>query len=75
VTLVITLDCRAVVELASDYIDRELDAEIHGRVEAHLEGCDGCEQYVDQVRQAVRLVGALYRPGPPRTATSIQTRR
>jgi predicted anti-sigma-YlaC factor YlaD len=58
---VLPLDCRAVVELASDYLERALDPTSHRRVAAHLGGCDGCERYVDQLRQTVRLVGALYR--------------
>ncbi|HKA85269.1 MAG TPA: zf-HC2 domain-containing protein [Acidimicrobiales bacterium] len=60
----ITLDCRTVVELASDYVDRDLDPDDQDRVAAHLGGCDGCERYVDQVRQTVRLVGRLRRPYP-----------
>jgi anti-sigma factor RsiW len=56
---VIALDCRAVVELVSAYVDQELEADAHRRVGAHLAGCDGCEQYVDQVRQTVGLVGRL----------------
>jgi anti-sigma factor RsiW len=56
---VIALECRAVVELVSAYVDQELVADTHRRVEAHLAGCDGCEQYVDQVRQTVGLVGRL----------------
>jgi anti-sigma factor RsiW len=58
------LDCRTVVEIASDYIDGDLDADRHHRVVAHLAGCDGCERYVDQVRQTVRLVGRLQRVAP-----------
>jgi anti-sigma factor RsiW len=58
---VIALDCRTIVELASDFVDGDLDADRHRRVVAHLAGCDGCERYVDQVRQTVRLVGRLQR--------------
>jgi anti-sigma factor RsiW len=58
------LDCRSIVELASDYLDGDLDADRHRRVVAHLAGCDGCERYVDQVRQTVRLVGRLQRVAP-----------
>lgn len=57
----VALDCRTVVELASDYVDRDLDPDGVGRVATHLAGCDGCERYVEQVRQTVRLVGRLRR--------------
>jgi predicted anti-sigma-YlaC factor YlaD len=63
---VILLECRTIVELASDYLGRDLDADRHRRVVAHLAGCDGCERYVDQVRQTVRLVGRLQRADPGR---------
>jgi anti-sigma factor RsiW len=56
---VVALEYRALVELASDYLDGELDADGNRRFVAHLAGCDGCERYVDQVRQTVRLVGRL----------------
>jgi predicted anti-sigma-YlaC factor YlaD len=55
------LECRTIVELASDYLDGDLDADGHRRVVAHLAGCDGCQRYVDQVRQTVHLVGRLQR--------------
>ena len=58
------LECRTVVELASDYVDHDLDSDGQRRVTAHLAGCDGCERYVDQVRQTVRLLGRLQRPYP-----------
>jgi anti-sigma factor RsiW len=61
---VIALECRTIVELTSDYIDGALDPDRHRRVVAHLAGCDGCERYVDQVRQTVRLVGRLQRVDP-----------
>ena len=57
----VALDCRTVVELASDYVDRDLDPDGEGRVASHLAGCDGCKRYVEQVRQTVRLVGRLRR--------------
>ena len=61
---VIATDCRTIVEVASDYIDGDLDADRHRHVVAHLAGCDGCRRYVDQVRQTVRLVGRLQRVDP-----------
>jgi hypothetical protein len=63
---VIALECRTIVELASDYLDGDIDADRDRRVDAHLAGCDGCKRYVDQVRQTVRLVGRLQRVDPGR---------
>ena len=71
----IPLECRAVVELVSDYLDYALDTASNRRVAAHLAACGGCQRYADQLRQTVRLISSLYRGGPPGTATSIQTRR
>jgi hypothetical protein len=59
---VIALQCRGVVELVSGYLDRELDPDSHRGFVAHLTVCGGCQQYVDQVRQAVHLVGRLRTP-------------
>jgi predicted anti-sigma-YlaC factor YlaD len=59
---VIALPCRAVVELVSGYLDQDLEPDNHRRFVAHLAICDGCDRYVDQVRQTVRLVGRLRSP-------------
>ncbi|MGH9192611.1 MAG: anti-sigma factor family protein [Acidimicrobiales bacterium] len=58
------LPCRVVVELVSGYLDQDLDPDSHRRVVAHLAGCDGCEQYVDQIRQVVRLLRRAPCPYP-----------
>jgi Putative zinc-finger len=52
--LVITLPCRAVAELATGYLDQDLDPDHHRRVVAHLASCDGCQRYLDQVRTSDR---------------------
>ncbi|HEY3766446.1 MAG TPA: zf-HC2 domain-containing protein [Gaiellales bacterium] len=53
------LVCREVVELVSDYLEGVLDDRDRLRFEAHLAGCDGCTAYLDQMRETVRLAGAL----------------
>jgi anti-sigma factor RsiW len=53
------LSCQEVVELVTDYLEGALSPADRARVEGHLEACDGCLTFVDQVRQTVRIVGAL----------------
>jgi anti-sigma factor RsiW len=54
--------CIEVVEIVSDYLDRELGADEIERIEAHLEECDACRAYVEQMRQTIAGLHAL--PGP-----------
>ena len=53
------LSCRELVELASDYLDGALPGETRARLAAHLQDCRGCERYLEQLRQTVRLTGLL----------------
>jgi predicted anti-sigma-YlaC factor YlaD len=53
------LVCREVVELVSDYLEGALGEGDRMRFEQHLAKCDGCSGYLDQMRQTVRLAGAL----------------
>ena len=53
------LSCRELVELVTDYVEGDLPAEEHERVEQHLETCQGCHTYVDQMRQTIELTGTL----------------
>jgi anti-sigma factor RsiW len=47
------LSCQQLVELVTDYLEGELDPAREGALDAHLELCDGCEAYVEQMRQTV----------------------
>jgi anti-sigma factor RsiW len=55
------LSCRELVELATEYLDGVLPQATRARVEAHLGDCDGCERFLEQLRQTVRLAGLLLR--------------
>ena len=55
----VMLDCRAVVELAADYRSGDLDGAGRARFETHLERCDGCAAYLDQLETTIRLAGRL----------------
>ena len=53
------IPCIEIVELVSDYLEGELDAESARRVEEHLALCPPCVTYVQQLRQTVALTGEI----------------
>jgi anti-sigma factor RsiW len=53
------LTCREMVKLVSDYLEHRLPADAARRFEAHLAVCDGCQAYVEQVRQTIDALGEL----------------
>jgi predicted anti-sigma-YlaC factor YlaD len=53
------LTCKEVVEIVSDYLEGALSAEDRARFDRHLSGCDGCTNYVEQMRETIRLTGML----------------
>lgn len=53
------MDCNELVELVTDYLEGELEPAERARLEEHLAICDGCEAYLAQVRETVRLAGKL----------------
>ena len=53
------LSCQELVELVTDYLEGALDARDVLAFERHLTGCDGCTEYVEQLRTTIRLVGTL----------------
>jgi anti-sigma factor RsiW len=50
------ISCREVVELVTAYLDGALDAGTRTRLEAHLEGCVHCVEYIEQMRATSRLM-------------------
>jgi anti-sigma factor RsiW len=51
------LACRQVVELVTAYLDDALDPVDRERFEEHLVFCDGCANYLEQMRTTIRLTG------------------
>jgi anti-sigma factor RsiW len=51
--------CQEVVELVTDYFEGALPAEETELFEQHLNFCEGCEWYVDQMRTTVAAVGRI----------------
>lgn len=53
------LTCRELVGLVTDYLEGALAPAERARFEAHVADCDGCANYLLQMRQTVAAVGAL----------------
>ena len=51
--------CREAVELVTDYLEDTLSSKDRRRFERHLERCDGCTAYLDQVRATIAATGAV----------------
>lgn len=54
--------CREVVEVATDYLEGVLTDPILSLLEEHLPECDGCAEYLEQLRHTVRALRALPEP-------------
>jgi anti-sigma factor (TIGR02949 family) len=53
------ITCQEVVELVTDYLDRALPPDEATLFEQHINFCDGCIVYVEQMRSTVRTVGRI----------------
>lgn len=62
------MPCQELVEVATDWLEGVLGSDGRRRVEAHLALCDGCDEYVAQLRATIGALGDLQEP-PPTTAT------
>lgn len=51
--------CREVVGLVTEYFEGTLEDDVRTQMERHLAGCDGCTNYLDQMRQTIRLTGQV----------------
>ncbi|HYJ69464.1 MAG TPA: anti-sigma factor [Nocardioidaceae bacterium] len=55
-------DCIEFVELVTAFLDGALDAETERRLVDHLAACDGCDRYLDQIRQTTQTLGGSRPP-------------
>jgi anti-sigma factor RsiW len=54
-----SLSCQELVELVSDYLDGRLGRRTRRRVRRHLAACDGCTEYVEQMRRTLDVLGTV----------------
>ena len=53
------LTCRELVEIVTDYFEGRLPPDDRLRFDEHLLDCPGCANYVEQMRETIRLTGVL----------------
>jgi anti-sigma factor RsiW len=53
------LACNEIVELVTAYLDDALPAEDRERFEEHLVFCDGCSNYLEQMRLTIEVTHRL----------------
>ncbi|MGC9960343.1 MAG: zf-HC2 domain-containing protein [Acidimicrobiales bacterium] len=66
------LVCRDAVALMTDYLEGVMPARQRTRLERHLAACDGCDEYLRQMRATIDLLGRVD-PGDlaPETRTGL----
>jgi Putative zinc-finger len=53
------LSCQEVVELVTDYLEHALSDDEATLFEQHINFCDGCAWYLDQIRTTIAVVGHI----------------
>jgi anti-sigma factor RsiW len=52
------MTCQQVVEIVTDYLDGKLSPQHVQWLEYHLQHCDACTRYIEQVRTTTRIAAA-----------------
>ena len=55
----VQLSCQEIVELVTDYLEGSLSNKERKAFEEHLSGCPHCTNYLDQMRQTIKMTGRL----------------
>ena len=63
------LSCQELVELVTDYLENALSPDDRARFEAHIGDCHSCTNYIEQIRQTIRVTGKLSEESLPDTTT------
>ena len=63
------LSCQELVELVTAYLEGALSSVDRDRFEAHLAICQGCRNYLDQMRKTIALAGRLSEEAIPAEAS------
>lgn len=56
------LACVEFVELVTEYTDDSVDDGLRARIQDHVRMCEGCRNYLDQMRSTVATIGRIGQP-------------
>ena len=66
------VSCQEIVELVTDFLEHALDSETAAAFEEHINFCDGCDWYLDQLRSTISTVGRIREEDvPPETRDKL----
>jgi predicted anti-sigma-YlaC factor YlaD len=64
--------CREFVELVTPYLEDVLPPDERTLIDRHLDACDGCRTYLEQMRQTIRAIGHIsHEPITSRTRDEV----
>lgn len=55
------MNCREIIKLISDYIDREIEETMREIIEQHIKMCKKCESILNTVEKTIFLSRKLYK--------------
>ena len=61
------ITCREIVGLVTDYLEGAMAQDVRARMDRHLATCDGCINYLKQMRETIRVTGQLTEEQIPET--------
>jgi anti-sigma factor RsiW len=53
------MPCQELVELVTEYLEDRLSAVDRARFEAHIDECEYCATYLEQMRMTIRTLGRI----------------
>jgi anti-sigma factor RsiW len=65
------ITCQELVEVVTDYLDDALSADDAALVEQHVNFCQGCQWYVDEMRRTVAAGGQLKEDHVPKSTLDV----
>jgi len=65
---VVEVACQEFVELATEHLERTLPQDVENAIAAHLELCEPCRIYLEQIRSTAAAVRSLPTPTLPEPA-------
>ena len=60
------ITCREFTELVTEYLEGAMSSEERTRFEAHMDECEGCTTYMDQMRVMLRTLVRTHAELAPR---------